>query len=299
MLILCLLLTASSSAMLSEYQSEYDIIGASALVKISLDFSQPVQGFEWKLPLDAELTGAPSVPYEILDYKDYKVMLIDDARGEIDFSYATSDVIEQSKESFFILDLSGVGSAKKSVLVKLPEGASLKYSLSSPTPSIVPKTEDVVTDGRRIIVHWDEEDMTRSEAVMIIYEQQRNYAWAMFLAFLLLLAVSGVSFFIMISRKYFPEDWKKPEAAGAHPAGQRQSQRHDFTRNLFEEEKLVVETLLKEKTRELWQKQLEQKTGLSKVKLSRKLRSLEAKGLIEKIPYGNTNKIRLKDGQAS
>ncbi len=63
---------------------------------------------------------------------------------------------------------------------------------------------------------------------------------------------------------------------------------------MFEDEKLIVRILLIEKTRELWQKQLEQKTGLNKVKLSRKLRSLEAKGLIEKIPYGNTNKIRLK-----
>jgi uncharacterized membrane protein len=44
----------------------------------------------------------------------------------------------------------------------------------------------------------------------------------------------------------------------------------------------------------LWQKQIQNSTGFSKAKVSRLVRNLESRGLVKKIPFGNTNKIRLR-----
>jgi len=93
-----------------------------------------------------------------------------------------------------------------------------------------------------------------------------------------------------------PEQKKKNAKAKEESHSDRLKK--ELTRNLFEDEKLVVETLLAADKHELWQKQLELRTKIPKVRLSRKLRSLEAKGLIEKVPYGNTNHIRLKKESA-
>jgi uncharacterized membrane protein len=45
---------------------------------------------------------------------------------------------------------------------------------------------------------------------------------------------------------------------------------------------------------EAWQKQIQLSTGFSKAKVSRVVRNLEARGVVSKTPYGNTNKVALK-----
>ena len=63
---------------------------------------------------------------------------------------------------------------------------------------------------------------------------------------------------------------------------------------MFKDEKKIIELLLKKKDHSSWTKNLVKESGLTKVKLSRTLRKLEEKNLIEKMPYGNENLIKLK-----
>jgi uncharacterized membrane protein len=63
---------------------------------------------------------------------------------------------------------------------------------------------------------------------------------------------------------------------------------------LLDTEKKVIEELKKADRNELWQKQIQNLTGFSKAKVSRLIRDLETRGLVKKIIFGNTNKIRLK-----
>ena len=67
----------------------------------------------------------------------------------------------------------------------------------------------------------------------------------------------------------------------------------ELTRNLFEDEKRIVKYLLEKKSHEAWTKEIIRNLNISKVKLSRKIRSLEEKKIIKRIPYGNENIIRL------
>lgn len=63
---------------------------------------------------------------------------------------------------------------------------------------------------------------------------------------------------------------------------------------LLESEQKVIQCLINAKDQQLMQYQLQKLTGFSKPKLSRVLRSLEQRGLIEKHPRGSTNLIKLK-----
>ena len=74
------------------------------------------------------------------------------------------------------------------------------------------------------------------------------------------------------------------------------AEKQKMLRNLYEDEKKIINFLLEQKDYECWTKELMRGVDISKVKLSRKLRSLEQKGLIKKIPYGNENRIRLVKG---
>jgi uncharacterized membrane protein len=67
----------------------------------------------------------------------------------------------------------------------------------------------------------------------------------------------------------------------------------ELTRNLFEEEKKIVEYLVSRKNGESWTKEVARDLNIPKVRLSRKLRNLEQKGLIKRTPYGNENRIKL------
>ena len=70
-----------------------------------------------------------------------------------------------------------------------------------------------------------------------------------------------------------------------------QRQYHNTLKVLPQDERVILEILLKEKKIE--QIYLVAESGLSKVKVSRLLAKLEQRGIILKKPLGNTNLIKL------
>ena len=71
-----------------------------------------------------------------------------------------------------------------------------------------------------------------------------------------------------------------------------QNQLHKILKVLPEDEKIILELLVKEKKME--QTYLVAESGLSKVKVSRVLTKLEQRGIVEKKPLGNTNLVKLR-----
>jgi uncharacterized membrane protein len=272
---------------LKSFSAEYDVREEDAQVTLELSTYEEMSSFEWLLPQEATEISSDA-KFSIKDLEDHKKIMIEGPISELEIKYTTSAHLEGGSKKLFLLDLSSVNSESLSVLVKLPETATLKYSLDSEKPSILPKTSNVATDGKRIIVRWTKEDFVNSQAGLIIYTMPSNTSASLYflLISIFLILIATWTFFIINKRR--KSDEKQSEQK------QNAQEKSDLTKNLFEEEKAIVEVLHAEKTGELWQKQLEIKTGLNKVKLSRKLRSLEQKGVVERIPYGNTNKVRLK-----
>ena len=71
-----------------------------------------------------------------------------------------------------------------------------------------------------------------------------------------------------------------------------QNQLHKILKVLPEDERIILDLLVKEKKME--QTYLVAESGLSKVKVSRVLSKLEQRGIVEKKPLGNTNLVKLR-----
>lgn len=161
---------------------------------------------------------------------------------------------------------------KFNYIVKLPvgyiipeeEGKDLSFFIN-------PKPDNIYSDGRRIILSWEEKNLNEKFEVSVFIKRLAQPVTTVVLFFIVILAIFGVASFYLI---------KKHKKVTRVPT-------------LLEKERRIVEALQKAKNRELWQKQLQIGTGFSKARLSRTLRDLEARGIIKKEPVGNTNKILL------
>lgn len=287
----------------------YTIFGGDIIVSHTISFSEEQDGLKINIPLDSEAVEVKGLEFSVIKGEDSKTILLKEPAKYVEVKYITGSLIEKTKNRFFIVNLAGID-GDKDVAAILPEGATLRYRLDSPQSSIIPSTQDITTDGKSIKIRWDKDILADANSLLVMYDEQPEGIGAKEIiisaAAVLLVIIAFVAYRRLISRgpsskrkvkEEAKEDSKEEQQEKAKEIEKEEAKKdvsQEVTRNLFEEEKAIVEALLKAKDNELWQKSLVFETGISKVKLSRKLRALEHKGLIEKIPFGNTNKIRLK-----
>jgi hypothetical protein len=139
---------------------------------------------------------------------------------------------------------------------------------------INPKPKSIYSDGQRIILSWQGRDVSSAFELSVLMEPVGGPTLSALrlLGLLILIALLGFGLALFLRKK------KKVEVS--YPA-------------LVEHEQVVVELLKNAEGNVLWQKQIQHKTGFSKVKVSRVIRSLVERGVIRKEPWGNTNKIHL------
>lgn len=172
--------------------------------------------------------------------------------------YITDSFIQKSGNDYFFISSNNFH-INSHVEVILPTGAVIdsKYF-------IFPKNYEITTNGQNIIISWD--NSTEKEILIAYAFPSKFNIW--------LVILSLVIFFLIL---YIIK------SIGA--------EKNNYTKNLFGDEKKIVKYLITKK--ECWTKEIVRDLNISKVKLSRKLRSLEQKGLIKKLPYGNENRIIL------
>lgn len=175
-------------------------------------------------------------------------------------TYVTSAFIEKNGDEYFFV-VKDPNHIYSDIQIILPEGAILidKYF-------VYPKNYTMETNGRNIVLNWR---YSTEKEILIPYEIPTKTNWLFFsLSFVILI---GIIYFIYFSQKMKIQT---------------------KTNNLYRDEKRIINYLLKKK--ECWTKEIVRDLGISKVKLSRKLRSLEEKDLIFREPHGNENRIKLK-----
>lgn len=162
---------------------------------------------------------------------------------------------------------------KKIIFPEDFDSAEIKLNLEKGVvvKEVFPANYGVESDGQTISVIWKLENVSNGQVfasfVSLEDTRARNSFFIIFGAAL----VIAIAFGIII---YF----------------KRKEKNYDY---LLDSEKKIIDELKKAPKKELWQKQLQNSSEFSKAKVSRVVRNLEARGLIKKIPYGNTNKIRL------
>jgi len=174
-------------------------------------------------------------------------------------SFASDSYIDSGSDASFFISRNPLEVPVKVVLF-LPEGATLDEDALA-----FPGEYALSTNGQNIIVTWDAVE----EEMLIEYSLPSGTSiwwYALLAAVILVLAW----FFF----------------------GKTQSKKN-LTTNLFGDEKRIVKYLSGKKKKSSWTKSIVGDLEISKVTLSRKLRSLEGKGLIKKVPHGNSNWVSL------
>lgn len=220
------------------------------------------------------LSMAANIQYEIgdkevfaqIEYEQNEFLLIDlpfDARiientknGKI--SFLSKSLLEKSRKENFFINRNRIHK-NSHIIIILPKGASI-----SDEHFLFPSNYELETNGENIIVEF--QNASENE-VLIPYKEKAKFNF-------LFVSIVLVSFLVL----FFYEKFSKRNLK--------------YTQNLYRDEKKIMDFLIKKKT--CWTKDIAKELNLSRVKLCRKLRSLEQRGLIEKEPFGNENRIKLK-----
>lgn len=150
----------------------------------------------------------------------------------------------------------------------------LEDGVLAKSEKIFPAGSVIFSDGTSMGIVWDYSNVSKEqEFAFFVVLQDNDYVWMVFI-YVVAFIVSGFILFAL-SRILLRRN-------------------RNMEKYLLDEEKGIIEFLSHSDRHESWQRKIQDKFNLSKAKTSRLIRNLESRNLIEKIPFGNTNKIRLK-----
>lgn len=216
-----------------------------------------------------------------VDYSfENNVLKIDKSR-DVEIEYISDYYIEKTSKGFYFVFSFPFNISE--VEVYLPEGAKL-----SENKLIFPEGQKISSDGYNIILEWNN---FNKDEILISYEFVKENNSLLY--FVLIVLILGILFLFPKNIKKIFRKKRKNEIKKDKEKIETKDELKDLTKNLFEDEKRIVRYLYNKKDNESWTKEIIRDLGISKVKLSRKLRSLEQKEVIKRIPYGNENRIRL------
>jgi len=270
-------------AVIQFYGADMDLNSdGNAKTKLTVTFQQPVKGFQLAIFGSVKNFAASSnsgpvgckVEVGAASIIDCKMNLTQEKRT-LELTFETADFVRTvDTKNLFSLDLSLSQSIDQATAsVKLPEGYALTNT--SLIPATSPSAGSIVSDGRRIIVNWDIVNLTAEQPFRFqtLYEPVKSqFPLALVsVGMLSFLALGGVGLF-------FYRRIKKPKEVIL-------SVLDDFERRVIE----VVTTA----GGEVNQRKVVQETNLSKAKVSRVVKRLQERGLLEVTRLGRTNKLKL------
>ena len=246
----------------------YMIVGEKVLVEIELDSEEIVVLPESYLALESN--------------KNYKLDGDKLITGEANIKFITKDYIKKiSDESLFILPRPL--KLNCNIKVYLPENYILSDNL------VFPKNYNILTNGKNIILEWK----NFNDSEIIIFYKGISISNFIYYAIIGVILIMVFILFYLQRKKFVKKMGLIKKKQNEISQKLKDSKKTGVTKNLFGDEKKIVEYLLSKKNRSSWTKDLVKDLKISKVRLSRNLRSLLEKGLIKKESYGNENKISL------
>lgn len=184
-------------------------------------------------------------------------------------SPANEEELEKTDVGYYFVKRIKAENNYSNFIVKL----NLEEGVVANPEEIFPVAFSSFSDGQTISIVWNFSNVAKGDvfAFFVSLEDKKNtpnYVWIYIIIAIALIIC------IFIARYFF--------------------KRKDIGKYLLDDEKKVIKLLKEADGKSLWQKNIQSTINFSKAKVSRMIRNLESRGLIEKIPIGNTNKIRLK-----
>ena len=278
--IFILLLPSLVFAEIRNYGVDVAIEETNAFVKIFITFEKVEQKnfemfFNGKIYNFNATSTANQINCKVLSEKISKIncnFVLKEDKKTIGFNFETKDLIAKIGNVFYFNgDFSVWQDIKEAfIVVRLPEG----YVLSEES-SILPKDAIITSDerGRRIVVVWRLNDIKASQPLKFQLAFEPTF---FFLPILRLGAIVGI--FLASILLIYLKRIRKPEEV--------------VLSVLDEYERKVFEIIRKKK--QVRQRRVVQETNFSKAKVSRIVKNLENRGLIEVEKVGRTNILKLK-----
>jgi len=251
-----------------------------SFIKLTITFADPETSFKFDIMGRIENLNATSIAGPInckLDVSgissvDCGLSLTREKRT-IDITFETNDFIKNlDQKHYFDADF-GLNRDLDQVFtfVRLPEG----MVLASREPS--PENATTGSDGRRIIVAWKLTDIKSNQPLRfeILYEQtQQPPLFQLRLRYFVVFGIAAAAVTSFIYLRYF----RRPEK---------------LVLSVLDDYERQVMNILVASEGVVSQKKVVQDTNLSKAKISRVVKSLVSRGLVEVERMGRTNKLKL------
>jgi len=200
----------------------------------------------------------------------------------VSIKYETSYPVAVSGDNtvFRYTDKLPYPSLQQQVTLQLPVGYIIPRERGKDESFYIsPTPKEVYSDGEHIIIDWEQKGQEMSISVVARKVVGPPLAWIAISVIAVAVAAGFSTWAVLRERK--------------RPRIQKPKKKQTVIPGLMESEQKVVD-FIREKG-EVWQKQIQLTTGFSKAKVSRVIRNLEARGVVTKTVYGNTNKIGLKN----
>jgi len=279
-----LLLSSTAFAQIQYYGADISLNEkGKAQVKLTVTFLKPEEEFDISLlgrieKFSASSMGIPvdcSVTVGGISYVKCKLNLTQERRT-IELNFETNDFVRIIEDKYYFdADLS-LGKSINSlfVSVKLPEGFGLVSEDVKGRISF-PENATILSDGRRHIISWKFIDSAANQTLRfyVLYERVQGFQ-TLNISYLMGFVIVA----ILVSIFFYFRFLRKPEKIIL-------SVLDEFERKVFD--------AIKEAGGEVNQKKVVQATNLSKAKVSRVVKSLAERGLIEIERLGRTNKLKI------
>jgi uncharacterized membrane protein len=279
-----LLLSSTAFAQIQYYGVDISLDeGGRAKVKLTLTFLKPEEEFDFKIigkieKFSANSMGIPvdcSVTAGGISYVKCKLNLTQERRT-VELNFETNDFVRTIEDKYYFdADLSlGKSINNFFVSVKLPEG----FGLVSEEKGRIsfPDNATILSDGRHHIISWRFIDLAENQTLRfyVLYERVQGFQASNLIFYITVFVVAAIAVSIFLYFRFL----RKPEKIIL-------SVLDEFERKVFD--------AIKEAGGEVNQKKVVQATNLSKAKVSRVVKSLAERGLIEIERLGRTNKLKI------
>lgn len=286
--LILLVLVSGVQAIELKYYGIEDIIKEDFTVenKITLRFSQPIAHLDYHLDFKVQnltVSSAFLSDCKVMDRNGGSTISCDFTgmtaeKSQLVLNFMTKDIIREVGGDYQFSVNYGVSLPieRTFTLIRLPENNVLSGDINM---SIFPQDGKTITDGRHIMVYWERENLTSGSNLQfsVLYSKPAGVSDTM------LLGLAFVFILILIAIVFLLRRQKPTE----RPA----------TSILNRDEKVIVDILERNEGKVL-QKVLVRETDFSKAKVSRLVKNLRERGVVDIEPVsGRENRVILKLGK--
>jgi uncharacterized membrane protein len=274
-LVFIFFVTSSASALeISEYNVTFVIMpDTSVRENVSMAFRQPINASSLNYMVLGEISGLQvtdgerNIEYvlEKTDTQNNARFVVPEGTRRLEISFTAHDLVFRGENVYsFSAGLTPPASDSVNVYAYLPEGFAIYRNV------IYPQGYETLTDGKIIYLKWA---MEKPESIMVsfkFYNTNSDYSLAV-------TALMGIALVVVVA--YLVGHYRK-------------KMKSEFERGFSEDERKVLFILSREKR--VMQNKIEKELHFSRAKMTRLVKKLEAKGLVEKERVGRTNRLFYK-----